>query len=79
MLFTNCLFRLLDDNCLVLQFLGNLVPYEIAVGMNGKVWVNAASKNHVILISNAIINSENMNDNQVQAMVTKLAPHFQTS
>lgn len=74
---TGLAHTLLDENCVVLQALGRLVPFEIAVGMNGRVWINSASRRHTILISNCILNSEFLQRNQTKAMVAKLAPHFQ--
>lgn len=68
--------RLLADDCVVLHHLGKVVPFEIAVGMNGKVWVNSASKKHTILICNAILNSEFLQPNQIQSMVAKLSSFF---
>jgi exosome complex component RRP40 len=53
-----------------------MIPYEIAVGMNGRVWINAASKKHTVLICNAILNSEFLKKNQTQSMVDKLKTHF---
>ncbi len=64
--------RLLDENCFVLQCLGKKIPFELAIGMNGRVWVNAHSPIHIILISNAILNSERMTNSVIQMMVQKL-------
>jgi len=69
-------YRLLEDNCPILKHLGKVVPYEIAVGMNGRVWVNSASRKHTILICNAILNSEFIKPNQILSMVQKLTSNF---
>jgi exosome complex component RRP40 len=66
----------LADDCVVLKQLGKVVPFEIAVGMNGRVWVNAANSKHIILITNAILNSEHLQPKQIQAMIAKLSSHF---
>jgi exosome complex component RRP40 len=71
------IIRLLDDDNPVLNLLGKAVAFEVAVGMNGKVWVNSAMNHHTILIANSIEKSENMKLNQVQAMVAKLSSHFE--
>jgi exosome complex component RRP40 len=63
---------LLDDECWVLQCLGKYIPFELAIGVNGKVWLNSASPVHTVLISNAILNSEHMNDRMIEKMVAKL-------
>jgi len=51
---------LLDDNCLVLNEIGRVIPFEIAIGVNGRVWVNSASPVHTIIISNIISKSETL-------------------
>lgn len=64
--------RLLDPKNLVLRLLGQHIPFEMAVGTNGKVWVNSASAQHTILICNAIRNSEYLNSAECGAMVKSL-------
>jgi exosome complex RNA-binding protein Rrp4 len=48
------------------------VPFEVAIGSNGRVWVNSTSALHTVLVSNAIINSEHLAPSAVQAMVDAL-------
>jgi len=72
-------YKLLEDDCPILRYLGKTIPYEIAVGMNGRIWVKSGSKKNVILISNAILNSEFLKSTQIQAMVNKLSTHFQNT
>lgn len=48
-------YRLLDENCAVLQQLGRVMPYEIAVGMNGRVWVKASSYSAALVVLQAIL------------------------
>jgi len=69
-------YKLLEDNCPILTCLGKIIPYEIAVGMNGRIWINSSSNKHTILISNAILNSEYLKTQQIQAMMQKLKSHF---
>lgn len=64
--------KLVTDDCFVLQCLGRHIPFELAVGANGKVWVNSATTIHTVLVSNAIINSEHMSDAMVQNLVSRL-------
>jgi hypothetical protein len=47
--------RLLDDECTVLKCLGAHVPFELAIGANGQVWIKSGSPMHTVLISNAIL------------------------
>mmetsp|Transcript_8699 Transcript_8699/g.11465 ORF Transcript_8699/g.11465 Transcript_8699/m.11465 type:complete len:272 (+) Transcript_8699:188-1003(+) len=63
---------LLQPNCAVLNLLGRHLPFEIAIGMNGGIWVNSGSPVHTIVICNAILNSEGMTDDEKEAMVERL-------
>jgi exosome complex component RRP40 len=58
--------------CPVLNELGAAIPFEIAVGINGRIWVNSGAVDHSILLTNAIVNSEYMPENQVRVMVSEL-------
>lgn len=62
----------LDDECAVLHALGEHVPYEVAVGVNGRIWVRAQSVANTILVANAIQNSEYLPAAQARAMVDAL-------
>jgi len=64
--------QLLDEKCFVLRCLGRHFPFELAIGMNGRVWINSTSPTHTILISNAILNSEAMTNGAIQTMVYAL-------
>lgn len=71
-----CRSLLQSDNEFLKQ-LGDRLPFEIAVGMNGRVWVCAVSEdNHVrdtILIANAIQNIQYLNTpQQIKQMIDKL-------
>ena len=63
--------QLLSRDCPVLRYLGKRIPYEIAVGLNGRFWINSENAKHVILISNAIQRSEGLSEDQVEEMVSK--------
>eukprot|EP00743_Colponemidia_sp_Colp-15_P004534 GILK01004888.1.p1 GENE.GILK01004888.1~~GILK01004888.1.p1 ORF type:complete len:243 (-),score=21.17 GILK01004888.1:84-812(-) len=63
---------LLDPDCAVLEALGRAFPFEVAVGVNGRVWVNSANPLHTIVISNAILNSETFTRAEIEVMVHKL-------
>lgn len=46
--------RLLDPNHFLLPLLGSLFPLEIAVGLNGRVWINSQDAKRIIAITQAI-------------------------
>ena len=58
--------------CKVLSLLGKHFKFEIAVGMNGRVWINSKGIIDTIAIANAIVSSEFMNDEQIHFMVKQL-------
>ncbi|OAY75957.1 putative exosome complex component rrp40 [Ananas comosus] len=63
--------------CPVLEALGKKLSFETAVGLNGRVWVNASSPSNVILVSNAIMRSEFLSGTQQRIMVEKLMDRLQ--
>uniref|UniRef100_A0AAV1TUB8 Ribosomal RNA-processing protein 40 n=1 Tax=Peronospora matthiolae TaxID=2874970 RepID=A0AAV1TUB8_9STRA len=63
---------LLHDNCQVLASLSKRLAFEVAVGVNGVVWVNAKTAKNITIISNSIVNSETMSSSEINAMVTRL-------
>lgn len=64
--------RLMEEKCVVLNTLGTTIPYEIAVGMNGRVWINSDNLKSSILISNAILLSEKLTNTQQKTLVEHL-------
>ncbi|KAK9278872.1 hypothetical protein L1049_028451 [Liquidambar formosana] len=63
--------------CPVLEALGKKLSFEIAVGLNGRVWVNAAAPSTVILVANAIMNSESLSGVQQKIMAERLLQRVQ--
>ena len=47
--------------------------YEVAVGMNGRVWVNASSPRAAAVVMAAIRAAETLSDDEVAAFAAKLA------
>ena len=62
----------MEEKCVVLNTLGTTIPYEIAVGMNGRVWINSDNLKSSILISNAILLSEKLTNTQQKTLVEHL-------
>lgn len=63
---------LLQEDCQVLAALGKSIPFEIAIGLNGIVWINSKSNKNTTIISNAIQNSETMSSSEIDVMVARL-------
>jgi exosome complex component RRP40 len=64
--------ELMDPESTVLLALAASIPFEIAVGANGFVWVNAADSSDIILITTAIKHSENTPVEKIPGMVQGL-------
>ncbi|KAH9617722.1 hypothetical protein KSS87_009706, partial [Heliosperma pusillum] len=58
--------------CPLLEGLGKKLSFEIAVGLNGRVWVNAESPAKVILVCNAIMKSGSSSPGEQKVYVEKL-------
>lgn len=63
--------------CPVLEALGKNLSFELAVGLNGRVWVNAASPETIILVANTLMKSESLSSVQQKIMVEKLLKRVQ--
>lgn len=63
--------ELLSPQSVVLEELSKL-PFEVAIGVNGYLWIHAARTNYTILVRNAILNSQVLTNEQTRAMVRNL-------
>ncbi|KZV56559.1 protein binding protein [Dorcoceras hygrometricum] len=61
-----------SPTCPVLEVLGKKLAFEIAVGLNGRVWVNATSPSIVILVANTILQTESLSPTQQKIRVESL-------
>jgi exosome complex component RRP40 len=69
----------LDDDSVILTLLGKIIPFEIAVGMNGRVWIKAENSKMTVILVNAILSSEHLTSFQMQSLVEKLKPQLLTT
>lgn len=67
--------RLLNPTCAVLSSLAAALPFEVAIGMNGCVWVNSGSPKHTIVITTAITHAQHVSDDDVPSVVRRLLEH----
>lgn len=63
---------LLNPDCVVLNLLGRHIAYEVAVGMNGLIWIQSGSVKESVIVRNAILNSVELDEIQTEAMVDVL-------
>lgn len=64
--------QLLDCRNVVLEELSRHMAFEVCVGVNGYVWMHSSRPEQIILIQNAILNSEVLTESQVRKMVRSL-------
>ena len=73
----NLVRKLLNKSCQLLQTLGKSIPFEIAIGMNGRVWIRAKTVRNTIGIANAIQVAEHMSNQEISVMSNKLVDALQ--
>jgi len=67
------LYRILSTQSELLQRLGKSLPFEIAVGLNSRIWVNGRSTNETLALAHAISGAELLSKGQIKDMVRKLS------
>lgn len=65
--------KLLNPNNRLFNFFAKEQAYEIAVGMNGKIWLKARSIKETVALANGILASEYTPTNQIQALCNDIA------
>eukprot|EP00928_Gymnodinium_smaydae_P084279 TRINITY_DN67544_c0_g1_i1.p1 TRINITY_DN67544_c0_g1~~TRINITY_DN67544_c0_g1_i1.p1 ORF type:complete len:232 (-),score=39.16 TRINITY_DN67544_c0_g1_i1:67-762(-) len=68
--------RLTSADSFILDRLGQDFAYELCVGQNGRVWLNAQTARETVLLVQAIRRSFGMSDVQCEAMVAKMVQVF---
>jgi hypothetical protein len=68
--------RLLAPECAVLTALGAHAAYEICVGLNGRVWMRAATPKQTVLVATAVQQADGLTPRQVAALVRDLVARF---
>lgn len=64
----NLIRKILNPKCRLLKILGSEIPYDIAVGMNGKLWLKTKSIKETIAVGNAILTAEHLPDDEIASM-----------
>ncbi|XP_015510337.1 exosome complex component RRP40 isoform X1 [Neodiprion lecontei] len=65
--------KLLHPSCQLLTLLAKEQAYEIAIGMNGKIWMKARSVHETIAACNAILAAENTPPAEMPALCSSIA------
>lgn len=69
----NLVRKILNPNCPLLESLKNEWPFEMAAGMNGKIWIKSNSSKEIIALGNAILAAEFLNNNEIKNMCNNIA------
>lgn len=56
----------------VLEALGAALQFEVAVGANGRVWVQAPKTVDAIVVCNVLKSSEKLNESQTRTLVSRM-------
>ena len=64
--------RLLDIENSILKALGRQVAFEIAIGVNGLIWIDASSVGELVVVYNAILNAEPMAEEEAEFMIRQM-------
>lgn len=64
--------KLMEKECAILESLAHFFAFEIAIGMNGIIWIDAKKNDELILIKNSIERSSSLTDTQIPAFVHSL-------
>lgn len=69
----NLIRKILNPKCQLLACLKNEWPFEMAAGMNGKIWIKANTMRETIALGNAILASEYASDEEIKSMCNNIA------
>ncbi|KAL0882851.1 hypothetical protein ABMA27_016382 [Loxostege sticticalis] len=69
----NLVRKILNPSCPLLNSLKNEWPFELAAGMNGRIWIKANSMRETIAVGNAILGCEYLTSEEIKSMCTNIA------
>lgn len=69
----NLVRKILNEKCNLLHLLSKECQYEIAAGINGRIWINSKSNKATILLRNTILEAEYTPYNEMKNLVDKFA------
>ncbi|XP_066478456.1 exosome complex component RRP40 [Tiliqua scincoides] len=64
--------KLLAPGCAIIQDLGQLYPFELVLGMNGRIWVKAKTIQQTLIVANVLEACEHLTPEQRKETVAKL-------
>ncbi|GFG37079.1 hypothetical protein Cfor_05753 [Coptotermes formosanus] len=68
----NLIRKILNPKCTLLKLFGSEIPYDVAVGMNGKIWLKTKSIKESIGIGSAILAAEHLPNEEIIGMCNRV-------
>jgi len=65
----NCVRKITSKDCVLVKTLGKHLPFEMACGINGRIWIKATSIKNTITVCNTISNCEFMTNDHIKDMI----------
>ena len=66
------MYSLLDESNYIVKRLGKEIGFEVAAGVNGRVWIKASSIKDTIFVANMIEQSEQLTNEQLDKLITSM-------
>uniref|UniRef100_A0A1B6CL21 Exosome complex component RRP40 n=1 Tax=Clastoptera arizonana TaxID=38151 RepID=A0A1B6CL21_9HEMI len=72
----NLIRKITNPKCCILNLLGKEINHEIAIGMNGRVWVRSNSIRSTVAIGNSILEAEHLTNDEIKVKCKEILKHF---
>lgn len=69
----NLIRKVLSPQCMLIDSIKNEWPFELAAGMNGKIWIKAKTMRETVAVGNAILASEYLTNEEIKSMCKNVA------
>lgn len=69
--------RILNVKSEILSTLGRSIQFELAIGMNGRIWLQAHTVKETIAVCNALCQSELMSNEEIQTLCKRVIDSVQ--
>lgn len=69
----NLVRKILNEKCSLLHLLSKETPYELAAGINGRIWINTKSLRATVLLRQTLLEAEHTPYEDMRKLVDKFA------
>lgn len=69
----NLVRKILNENCKLLDMLSKEVPFELAAGINGRIWINAKKLKTTVLLRETLLEAEHTPYEEMKNLVDRFA------